>query len=731
MAELLASKIVIEEESPRLRAIPGRVTSVARFVGITQRGPIGVATRVTSIEEFRKIFGAYLANAQLPQAVLGFFLQGGREAWVVRTVHYTNPDLPLSKTSASATATLTTGGAATAGAVLGSEVEPFPFNEDLDLDVEVNGAGAVTASFTGTAPAARSTGGFPTAFVGGEVLTLNCDGLPQVVTFGAGDQTAQDVCNAINAQLIHAHAVLILGQVEIRTDDKGNAVTLQVSVGGANATLLLPTGLQTGTGNVGRLSGVTVAEVKSVVEGAVAGVTVTNMTGAVRIASNTVGASSSIRVAPCSADGALGLDNFLHSGTAAGPGNTARVDAKYDGAYGNDLSATVQNATSGVAGEFNFLVLQDGQVAEVYPNLSMDPNAASYAEGVVNNEDSGSNLVKFVDLLAGVPPANRPTNQTVTLALGGDGLAGLNDNDFIGSGSGPTGLRCYDNVLGLANYAAPDRPTAAVHNALISFVAGTRGGEGFAVLDPPAGMNADEIITYVETTAALLGLSEYGAIYWPQVLVLNPDTSVFGSGSNIQCPPSGHVCGVFARTAARRDGGIYDPPAGVEIGVLSGVVGVETDQVLDERKRDLVFPKRINPLTRLTGAYFIDGARTLKANGNFPYVSERVGVNFIEWSIKDGLQTYRHRNNNKKLRSEVERTIRVFLLDQMRVGAFSSNDPDTAFFVDVSDSLNPPSVVAAGQLIVRIGLATNKPAEYIILRFSQDTRALEEQIALG
>ena len=34
-----------------------------------------------------------------------------------------------------------------------------------------------------------------------------------------------------------------------------------------------------------------------------------------------------------------------------------------------------------------------------------------------------------------------------------------------------------------------------------------------------------------------------------------------------------------------------------------------------------------------------------------------------------------------------------------------------------------------GQLIARVGLATNKPAEFIILRISQDTRALEAELA--
>jgi hypothetical protein len=64
----------------------------------------------------------------------------------------------------------------------------------------------------------------------------------------------------------------------------------------------------------------------------------------------------------------------------------------------------------------------------------------------------------------------------------------------------------------------------------------------------------------------------------------------------------------------------------------------------------------------------------------------------------------------------------------MNNGAFRSRTPKSAFFVDVSDTLNPPSVIFAGKLIARIGLATNKPAEFILLKIAQDTRALEAEL---
>ncbi len=77
----------------------------------------------------------------------------------------------------------------------------------------------------------------------------------------------------------------------------------------------------------------------------------------------------------------------------------------------------------------------------------------------------------------------------------------------------------------------------------------------------------------------------------------------------------------------------------------------------------------------------------------------------------------------------MRRTITAFLITQMNNGAFRSREPVKVFFVDVSETLNTPTVVFAGKLIARVGLVTNKPAEFIVLRISQDTRVLEAELA--
>jgi hypothetical protein len=268
---------------------------------------------------------------------------------------------------------------------------------------------------------------------------------------------------------------------------------------------------------------------------------------------------------------------------------------------------------------------------------------------------------------------------------------------------------------------------------MIDYCEITRDGEILAVLDPPNASvdpTAADIVDYVES-GGLVEYSEFGCIHWPWIGVINPSKAVFGADKNIFVPAASWICGLMARND-RREGGVYNSPAGTEdnAGVISGHVDFEVEEVKDRTKRNLIYPKRINPITQYKGLpRHIDGGRTLKGSGNFPNIGERRGVIFIKKSVKAGLTFAKHRFNNRELRQRVRRVIRAFLIRQMNLGAFRTRVPATAFYVDVSDKINPPAEEFAGRMHVRVGLATNKPAEWLVLYFTQDTRALEESLA--
>lgn len=93
MPEYLAPGVYIHEVPSANKAIQGASTSTAGMVGITERGPVGVPTLITSAGAFKRVFGGLLDPAihsggadAMPQAVNGFFANGGSRVYVVRII---------------------------------------------------------------------------------------------------------------------------------------------------------------------------------------------------------------------------------------------------------------------------------------------------------------------------------------------------------------------------------------------------------------------------------------------------------------------------------------------------------------------------------------------------------------------------------------------------------------------------------------------------------------------
>lgn len=740
--ELLASKVVIQEEQPRIRNIQGVATAVAVALGVTEKGPVSTPVLTTSGEEWTKVFGGHIVNSDLASQVEGFYNNNpGGQLWTVRIVHYTDVSSSATKTSVKATEQISTGTTApSSGTILGTSASPFAMSPNDTLIASIDGAGNQTATFLAAAATRDSVAG-PYVLADGQTLTVIMDsGSLQTITVhtsnfvAIGAATAAEVAAVINSQLVGGSASVVGGAVRITSDSRGTGSHVHVTGGSANAALTFSTVTSNGTGNVANILAVTAAEVIAVLAAVFVTATITQESGHIRIRSNTTGASSSVHVINTSVGTPteLGFDFATHSGATGAALPTIQFDGKYDGTYANALSVAVLASSSGNPDAFNLEVLSGALIVERFPNLSMDDTNPRYLETIFNDPDNGSQLLQATDLeLAGTTNQRRPANGTFgPLTTGNDGLTSLGDTDFIGDPAGGTGLRALDQTLGLRILTIPGQATAAIHNAMITYAEIIRSGEMFAVLDSPAGLTAVQVQTYVVTTAALRGLSEFGAIYWPRIKVLNPSVALFGNVPQIVVAPSLHIAGMYGRVDGSKPGGVYVPPAGEATGRLVGALGVETNEVLDEGKRDVIFPDLINPIAIYPGTpVHCDGARTLKDNGNFPTIGERRGVIFIEQSIKDFLRASKHKANNDDLRAAVERSVLSFMIVQMNNDAFQTKNPNTAFLVDVSSALNPPSVVFARQLKIRLGVATNKPAEFIILLVSQDTRALEQELA--
>lgn len=373
--------------------------------------------------------------------------------------------------------------------------------------------------------------------------------------------------------------------------------------------------------------------------------------------------------------------------------------------------------------EFTLKVLQNGTVREEYPGLSIGRGAKS-VDKVVNER---SKLIRVqVQQVPGMSLAERaPAQGSYLVRPNGAAPVKASPQEMEGSETARTGYQGLAIAEDVTMVAIPDLLTVATREdgsldeevylaaqgRLVDWceASGTR----MAILDAPPGLTAQGAL---EWRAALGRDSGFGAAYYPHLVVPNPlATNGSTSGERfVTVPPSGHVAGVWARTDAVR--GVWKAPANE---VVRGVARLEADITTGEQS--LLNPQQVNCI-RAFGANGIRiwGARTLAATDqSWRYINVRRLFIFIEESIRRGTQWVVFEPNDSDLWARVRRTVGGFLHGLWMQGALVGQTPGQAFFVQCDESNNPPSSVDEGKLVVDIGVAPVKPAEFVIFRISQ------------
>ena len=129
----------------------------------------------------------------------------------------------------------------------------------------------------------------------------------------------------------------------------------------------------------------------------------------------------------------------------------------------------------------------------------------------------------------------------------------------------------------------------------------------------------------------------------------------------------------------------------------------------------------MNAIRPFTGkGILVWGARTLAGNDSeWRYVSVRRFFNMVEESVKKATEPFVFEPNDANTWTKVRAMIENFLILQWRAGALAGAKPDNAFFVRVGlGQTMTAQDILDGRMIVEIGMAVVRPAEFIILRFS-------------
>ena len=183
-------------------------------------------------------------------------------------------------------------------------------------------------------------------------------------------------------------------------------------------------------------------------------------------------------------------------------------------------------------------------------------------------------------------------------------------------------------------------------------------------------------------------------------------------------PPSGAIAGVYASTDRTR--GVWKAPANVS---LRGAIA-PAYKLTDQEQETLnvhTTGKSINAIRAFTGkGILVWGARTLAGNDNeWRYINVRRFFTFVEESAKKASEPFVFESNDANTWVRIRAMIENFLTIQWRQGALAGSTTKEAFFVKVGlgETMTAQDILE-GRLIVEIGMAAVRPAEFIILRFS-------------
>ncbi len=679
MPEYLAPGVYVEEISAGPPPIEGVGTSTTAFVGMTRRGPTrGRPLLVTNYGEFVRTFGGaftpdptFAGFQDLPHAARGYFANGGRRLYVSRA----------------APTTATAAGVTTSGGVVTRLLRSVPPTQTTAQLQNLRGIQVGTQLLFRMVRDGITTDSLPLQVNGIDAaqnqVTLNGQ-LSGTLTFDAGATTVLTGTTGLAAD-----GTLTGGAPPAA---RPGSIRLVASSPGA-------------WGRDVRIASSHQSAARTVLDAFVSGANNDNRLRLVTSAGFYVGAwvemdrGNAKIYRPCTAVTGAVI-------TLAGPAMTAA----------NVAPQAPATQTRVATCEFGMTVAYEDPVERVlvterFDGLTLAPvpgrsylerlsAAGLIADGAVVPADQNPLVFPMAD-----------DGAAIVLSGGTDGTAAPTTGDFVGTDNGPnqrSGLLAVEDVDEVAILAAPGVPTTAVQLAVIEQC--ERLMDRFAVLDPVTGASGTPATLQQIQDQRDLYDTKYAALYYPRVLVANPL-----GGPDVVVPPSGHVCGVFARTDITR--GVHKAPANE---LIRGILGYET--VVSRQQQEILNPRNINVLRdmrTMQRGLRVYGARCLTGDAEWNYVNVRRLFIYLEESLDEGTQWVVFEPNDQRLWARVIESVSIFLRRVWRDGALMGAKPEEAFYVRCDRSTMSDDDILNGRLILEIGVAPVRPAEFVIIRIGQ------------
>ena len=390
---------------------------------------------------------------------------------------------------------------------------------------------------------------------------------------------------------------------------------------------------------------------------------------------------------------------------------------------------------------------------EVFRFLSMDPRHSRYFERIIGatytpgsdfDDAQPPNPVRrwdrrsegaswYVRVLDIAPPANREAIRLgpeplvdimpsglerparLRLSGGDDLVSSMGDAMYRGvdavEPADRTGLFTLKNLLTVSLVAIPGQVSPPLQQSVIDHCAEMQ--YRFAVLDGPPPM--DDTVVDVQNHRQLFD-DDRAALYHPWLTIPDPFPTSLATIRQYPIPPSGHVLGIFARVDNER--GVHKAPANE---VVRGITGLTRYFTKGEQEILNPYPVNINLIRDFRAnnrGLRVWGARNITSDPAKKYVNVERLLLFIEASIDLGLQWVVFEPNAEELWARVRRAVTNFLLTVWRNGALEGDVPEKGFFVKCDRTTMTRDDLDNGRLIVLIGIAPVKPAEFVIARIA-------------
>lgn len=673
MPEYLAPGVYVEEIEIGAKPIEGVSTSTVGMVGVTERGRAkGLPTLVTSFADFQRKFGGYLGSQfgkdrYLPYAVDSFFRNGGQRLYVMRVL------LP--------------------GASLASKQSSGRFTTRLVEDTPiVEAQNAVARKKVKLLSLRGVEKGIKLTFV-----KLNDDGT---------ESSIKDVDMEVESYDSKKNEVTLKTALAHQYSKKNTKVTVDKLPAGCTALANSINFKAKDEGSWGDKITIEVYPVSKVwsqiiqVVGTVATSKKFKLKSAKGFYKGAIvqfddGEKKQFRKIEKIEEDTITLNAQFDD-------NTKVVDT------GTPASKKISTC------EFR-LVISYMKETETFEYLSTNPDTSNY---YVKATKDKSNLIEVEALYKDTDNPNKPqytrtdpfdqpvgdNGLNISLTGGDDGTPPATDSDYIGTPGGPgnkTGIKALEDIDEINIIAVPGISDASVQDEIITQCDSLK--DRFAILDPDKDAKIEDIQEQRDNFD-----SKYAAIYYPWIKATDPLEKV-----KIFVPLSGYIAGIYARSDVER--GVHKAPANE---VIRGAIDVKIK--VGKREQDILNPKGINCIRVFPGRGIrVWGARTISSDALWKYINVRRLFLYLEESIEEGTQWVVFEPNDEKLWARVKQSITQFLTRVWKDGALMGSTPEEAFFVKCDRTTMTQDDIDNGRIIILIGVAPVKPAEFVIFRIAQ------------